>query len=101
VNVNCYITYGERPGIRSHADPHDVLAAQVHGAKRWLGYGPAQPGLADETPDSATRPVVWEDTPSIGSVLYLPAGEIHAALPVERPSVHLTFGMKPKEAGPA
>ena len=98
VNVNCYISYGERQGVKLHADPHDVVAVQVHGAKHWLGHGPAGPDWVNEAPGNEARPVVWEETLSAGNVLYLPKGEIHAALPIERPSVHLAFGFKAKPA---
>lgn len=95
VNVNCYITYGERPALRIHADAHDVLAVQVHGVKRWQGFGALGPGGMNEASGDQARAVTWEETLSAGSLLYLPEGEIHAATPLECPAVHLAFGMTP------
>lgn len=80
VLVNCYASFGEHSAFEIHADEHDVLVLQVHGAKHWRCYG------ADDTPE-------WDGVIEEGDVLFVPQGERHAAAPVRRPSVHLTFAI--------
>lgn len=93
VHVNCYLTFGEKSAFVPHHDAHDVLVLQIHGSKAWRSFGsgiafPVQGGRprVDRAPE-------WEGSLTPGDVLYLPRGEIHAAVPEVRPSVHLTIGI--------
>jgi JmjC domain len=96
--ANLYVTGGAFQGFARHHDPHDVLAVQLLGAKRWQGFGsiatPTGPDEADK--DYASRPLLWEEVVSAGDVFYLPRGEVHCAIPVETPSMHLTFSIEAK-----
>lgn len=82
VNANAYLTFGEVSVFAPHSDAHDVLALQIHGAKRWLLY------------DGVGR-VSAEFRLETGGILFVPQGERHEAVPVSLPSVHLSFGLSP------
>jgi ribosomal protein L16 Arg81 hydroxylase len=94
--ANCYISFGSSSGFLTHFDDHDVLILQVWGAKRWRTYGTPFPHPIDGKHLPEPNPPVWEGVTHSGDVLYIPRGEIHAAVPEERPSVHLTIGILPK-----
>lgn len=92
VGANCYITFGIGSAFPPHCDAHDVLVLQLHGAKRWRRFG-----VPFEFPVRGGRPAVtdpiWEGNMTPGDLLFLPRGEVHSAVPLDRPSVHLTFGL--------
>jgi hypothetical protein len=92
VAVNAYLTFGAVSAFIPHSDAHDVLVLQVHGAKLWRSFGCPLP-----FPLKGTRPRVgeaeWEGRLAPGDLLYLPRGEVHAAVPETLPSVHLTIGL--------
>ncbi|WP_156397355.1 MULTISPECIES: JmjC domain-containing protein [unclassified Sphingomonas] len=92
VGVNCYLTFGAGSAFPPHCDAHDVLVLQLHGAKRWSRFG-----IPFESPVRGSRPAVadpiWEGNMTPGDLLFLPRGEVHSAVPLGRPSVHLTFGL--------
>lgn len=92
IGANCYLTFGETSAFPAHGDAHDVLILQTYGAKRWRRYGaPFAFPMASRRPTVADP--VWEGAMAPGDLLFLPRGEIHAATPTTRPSVHLTFGL--------
>lgn len=94
VNVNCYVSFGRHSAFLSHHDGHDVVVLQVHGSKHWRGYGVDIVAPIKGGEHSSDASAIWEDVLNPGDVLYLPRGEIHAAVPEHPPSVHLTFGIK-------
>ncbi len=81
VQANAYLTPPVAQGLHLHADPHDVFAVQTHGVKRWVVH-----------PPDGTEP--WDLELRPGDVLYLPAGTRHAAQTLDRPSLHLTIGVR-------
>lgn len=81
VQANAYLTPPVAQGLDLHADPHDVFAIQTHGAKRWVVH-----------PPDGSEP--WDLEVRAGDVLYLPAGTRHAAQTLDRPSLHLTIGVR-------
>jgi bifunctional lysine-specific demethylase and histidyl-hydroxylase NO66 len=81
VQANAYLTPPVAQGLHLHRDPHDVFALQTHGVKRWVVHPPD----GGEPWDLDLRP---------GDVLYLPAGTQHAAQTLDRPSLHLTIGVR-------
>jgi ribosomal protein L16 Arg81 hydroxylase len=99
VHVNCYITFGTASAFTVHYDYQDVLIVQVHGAKRWRGYGipVAYPlnGFPLKSQQIAYGDPVWEQLVEPGDVLYVPRGEAHDAVGEVKPSVHLTIGITP------
>jgi bifunctional lysine-specific demethylase and histidyl-hydroxylase NO66 len=80
VQANAYLTPPVAQGLNLHGDPHDVFALQTHGSKRWVVEPPGEPR--------------WELELQPGDVLYLPAGTRHAAQTIDRPSLHLTIGVR-------
>ena len=80
VLVNCYASFGDRSALEIHADDHDVLVVQVHGAKHWRCFG------VGDAPE-------WDGVIEEGDVLFVPQGDRHAVVPVRRPSVHLSFAI--------
>jgi hypothetical protein len=90
--VNCYITFGKTSALKPHYDDHDVLAVQIHGAKRWRGYG-IPIAYPVTTASIAFDVPVWEEFIEPGDVLYVPRGEAHDTIGEVTPSVHLTFGI--------
>ena len=91
--ANCYITFGAVSAFIPHHDGHDVLILQIHGAKRWRSFGsPVAFAMGGGRP-AVEREPEWEAPLTPGDLLYLPRGEIHAAIPQTRPSVHLTLGI--------
>jgi hypothetical protein len=92
VSINCYASFGEHSAFHAHADNHDVLILQIAGSKHWRGYGVDEPYPLQGGHSELTT-VVWDDVLHVGDVLYLPRGEVHAAVPVQRPCVHLTIGI--------
>jgi hypothetical protein len=99
VHVNCYITFGTASALTAHYDHQDVLIVQVHGAKRWRGYGipVAYPlsGFPPKPQQIVYGDPVWEELIEPGDVLYVPRGEAHDAVGEVKPSVHLTIGITP------
>jgi hypothetical protein len=96
VNINMYATFGRHSAFLPHADAHDILVVQIYGSKRWQRHGvhlsyPLERRRGRPPPN---MPVVWEGVLAPGDLLYLPRGEVHAALPVDYPSVHLTIGIR-------
>jgi ribosomal protein L16 Arg81 hydroxylase len=101
VHVNCYVTFGTASAFKTHVDYQDVLVVQIHGAKRWRGYGIPIAFPLEDFPPTADRSniahgdPVWEELIEPGDVLYVPRGEAHDAVGEVKPSVHLTIGITP------
>lgn len=95
--VNAYLSFGRGSAFRSHWDSHDVLVLQVHGSKRWRGFGApmASPIEGHGPKEPFPRDALWEDRLDPGDILYLPRGEIHEAALEGARSVHLTIGIAP------
>jgi ribosomal protein L16 Arg81 hydroxylase len=98
VTVNCYVSSGSGRALMTHYDTHDVLVLHTHGAKQWRTYGSPRPLPVSHTDKKnnihpAPRDPLWQDALVPGSFLYLPRGEIHDAVPMTTPSVHLTFAL--------
>lgn len=93
VNVNCYISFGRHSAFHEHYDDHDVLVLQVHGSKHWRCYGVDVSFPVHGGHTSTLTTPVRENVLGPGDVLYVPRGDVHAAVPVQRPSVHLTLGI--------
>ncbi len=95
--ANAYITPPVASGLNVHHDTHDVLALQTDGEKDWIVYEPviehAVPGQHWAVEDHDADPVI-DTTLRAGECLYLPRGTPHAARTVDRPSIHLTIGIR-------
>lgn len=87
VGVNAYLSFGSVSVFKPHCDPHDVLAVHIHGAKRWRLYGAHEAGVPKT-----------EEVLQSGDLLFVPRGEMHDAVPLELPCVHLSFGIAANSA---
>jgi Cupin superfamily protein len=96
--INSYISFGRGKAFKPHWDNHDVIVVQVHGSKRWRGFGVPNPPPTRKHRDGDPVPaeVEWEGTMRAGDVLYLPRGEVHEAELETADAVHLTIGIKPQ-----
>lgn len=95
ISINCYLSFGKASAFKPHFDSHDVLVAQVHGAKRWRGYGVGVPlALTGRVVDVTASPADWDILLQPGDILYLPRDEIHVAQPEQSPAVHITIGIQ-------
>lgn len=95
--VNLYAGWRRQRGFDLHWDSHDTFIVQIHGVKHWTVYQPTglYPLGKDCTKDRKPRPdeLVWEGDLTAGSLLYMPAGWWHVAVPLDKASVHLTFSV--------
>lgn len=100
VNANLYVTPKNSQGFSAHYDDHDVFVTQMRGSKQWKFYGPYD-YLPDEDIGSRPQPDIsggpqTELTMKTGDLLYVPRGEVHAAVAVrDERSAHITFGISP------
>lgn len=95
--VNLYAGWKTQKGFDLHWDDHDTMILQVYGRKKWTIYEPTSPcpskhSAADLT-NRPTRPPVFDGVLTAGSVLYMPRGWWHVAVPLNEPTLHLTFGI--------
>ena len=87
VQANAYLTPPVATGLHIHGDPHDVLAVQTWGRKRWQVWPPGT------DPGDPGDPVLDDDLVP-GDALYLPTGTPHAPRTVDAASLHLTVGIR-------
>lgn len=96
IQVNAYAGWRTSRGFDLHWDDHDVLILQVAGRKSWSVYEQTRPYplFRDIEPnlDPPEKPL-WEGILNDGDVLYIPRGWWHVAVPMDEPSLHLTFGV--------
>lgn len=91
--VNAYISFGAKSAFLAHSDDHDVLIVQLLGVKHWRTFGAPEPFPIKSVHMGSPPPCEWEGRMTPGDLLYLPRGEVHAAVPEEQPSMHLTIGI--------
>lgn len=91
--VNAYLSFGAKSAFLAHSDDHDVLVVQLQGVKHWRTFGAPVPFPTRSMHIGSPPPCEWEGRMTPGDLLYLPRGEVHAAVPEEQPSVHLTIGI--------
>lgn len=104
--VNAYISPHRKDAQDLHADDHEVLVLQLHGAKRWtIGSSIAKGMVASNLFQIDHEPLKRHarDHDSFravdlnpGDLLYLPRGMFHQATSLGPVSIHLTFsGLRP------
>lgn len=98
VGANLYYSPAHTQGFPAHFDEHDVLVTQVRGDKCWDLFeaepealsGRADPWVVPGLSSAPTRRCRLGP----GDVLYLPRGWAHRVTTGERPSLHITFGIR-------
>lgn len=91
--------FWSQPGLKApvHYDDHDLIVAQLRGAKRWqISTKPSErpnpwKGIAPEAPELGPHEIV-DVVP--GDVLYLPRGTYHS-VESDQESLHLAIGFTP------
>lgn len=103
--VNTYITPPGKKGFPPHIDAHDVLVIQISGTKTWKIYKDYENALEHPTHD-LEKTINWKKFKpieknvetfelSVGDMLYIPLGTMHAPFCTDDFSCHLTFGIHP------
>ncbi len=96
IQVNAYSGWRTSRGFDLHWDDHDVIVLQVSGRKEWKVYPMTREyPLAGDPVREATPPAtpLWEGMLEDGDFLYIPRGWWHVAVPLDEPTLHLTFGL--------
>ena len=96
IQVNGYAGWRTSHGFDLHWDDHDVFVLQVAGRKHWKIYGQTRPYPLKRDIEPADVPpteVLWEGLLEAGSMLYIPRGWWHVAMPLDEPTLHLTVGV--------
>lgn len=99
VQANMYAGWRELQGFNRHCDTHDVIVLQIFGKKYWRVYEGGRPHpLKDDVAPNKKKPetVLWEGVLEEGDVLYIPRGVWHEASGVGEVTMHLTFGIHPR-----
>lgn len=95
--ANMYAGWRTQKGFDLHWDDHDTLIVQVYGRKSWTVYRPTCENPTKAFSGSWTPPEdepVWEGILEAGSVLYMPRGWWHFAVPLDEPTLHITVGLR-------
>ena len=96
IQVNMYAGWRTSRGFDLHWDDHDVIVMQVDGRKHWKVYPMTREyPLAVDSKSLANSPEtpLWEGMLEAGDYLYIPRGWWHVAVPLDEPTLHLTFGL--------
>jgi len=96
VHANLYAGWGADNGFDLHRDEHDTLILQVAGKKHWTIHRPDERHPFKTENDAALRPTdspLWDGTLEDGSLLYIPKGWWHIAVPQNEPTLHLTMSI--------
>jgi hypothetical protein len=95
--ANLYAGWRSQQGFDLHWDDHDTLIVQVYGRKQWTVYAPTcdhpTKGFSGSW-EKPTDPPVWEGILEAGSLLYMPRGWWHFAVPLDEPTLHVTLGLQ-------
>jgi ribosomal protein L16 Arg81 hydroxylase len=95
--ANLYAANLEARGFGCHFDDHDVIAAQMHGEKRWDIYDPTRrfPSRGEKSfyYQAPSGPPDYTFTLQEGDALYVPSGFWHDVHSVTPPSVHISFSL--------
>ncbi len=85
-------------GLAAHYDAYEIFVLQIDGTKQWRFYGVARelPLANDqaEVPRDRLGPPTKELLLQPGDLLYMPRGHVHEAFTSDRPSLHLTVGLR-------
>lgn len=95
-HINVYCSSPGKQGFDCHYDPYEIFILQIDGKKEWhvfqetiikypLKYSIALPPNSSPYLSCTLNP---------GDVLYIPRGHLHYAVAVDRPSLHLTMGIR-------
>jgi hypothetical protein len=95
--ANLYSGWRLQKGFDLHWDDHDTLILQVYGRKQWRIYAPTCDAPVKEYAGSRVKPKeppLWDGVLEAGSLLYMPRGWWHVAVPMDEPTLHITLGLR-------
>ncbi len=100
VSANTYLSFRRGSALAAHFDDHDIIVAQIHGAKRWWFYDRREAfPVAIDRPGRGAPPApavpVRDDLLRPGDIMVVPRGEWHRTAVEGDVSVHLTIGIRP------
>ncbi|MGB3533054.1 MAG: cupin domain-containing protein [Microcoleaceae cyanobacterium] len=98
LHANIYCSWPSKIGFTNHYDSHEVFVMQIDGPKEWFVFEETlKYPYRDEKSYGKTPP---DQPPYIhtvlqpGDLLYIPRGHWHYAIAKERPSLHVTLGIR-------
>lgn len=96
VDAVLFATLGDVAGLVRHWDPNDTFICQISGRKQWSVYAPGTlhpvgPSTSGELGAHATP--AWHGMLNPGDLLYMPRGWPHEPVPLDEPSIHVTFAV--------
>jgi JmjC domain len=93
VSATAIASWFKSPGLKPHFDNSDVFVTQIAGHKRWLVYEPSirNPQKGSSINDRPTTNLYLQATLGSGDLLYVPRGWWHEAIPVDEPTLHISF----------
>lgn len=102
VHTNVYCSPEHSQGFSCHYDLHEVFVLQIEGTKRWKVFEPTkdfpvEPWRPEDVPGESVAPYL-DCTLGKGDVLYVPRGHWHYAVAEDGPSLHVTAGVKCRNA---
>jgi ribosomal protein L16 Arg81 hydroxylase len=98
VEVVVFAGWHSTQALETHWDPEDTFVLQLLGAKHWRVWQPTRRhALVQDKQRQLVRPkeLHWEGDLCAGDLLHIPRGWWHDARPYEKPSLHITFAVRP------
>ncbi|MDY6937213.1 MAG: cupin domain-containing protein [Cyanobacteriota bacterium] len=97
-HLNLYCSWPSHQGFNCHFDTHEVFILQIDGTKEWFVFEDTikYPLKKDNVPGNKppeTDPYIHQILEP-GDLLYIPRGHWHYAIAGDRPSLHLTLGIR-------
>ncbi len=96
-NAVAVASFRTTPGAALHLDAEDGLILQCEGRKRWLIHRPTRVDAFPSGLDAMAPPPTGEPDLDLvleaGDVLHVPRGWWHRVVPLDEPSLHLTFNV--------
>ncbi|MBE9039694.1 cupin [Oscillatoriales cyanobacterium LEGE 11467] len=97
-HLNMYCSWPSKQGFNNHFDTHEVFILQIDGTKEWFVFDETMKYPLRKDNGPSHKPP--EGEPYIhqvlepGDLLYIPRGHWHYAVACDRPSLHLTLGIR-------
>ncbi|NES02744.1 MAG: hypothetical protein F6K22_07720 [Okeania sp. SIO2F4] len=98
IHTNIYCSWPSNQGFKAHYDTHEVFILQIDGQKEWFVFEDTFKYPYRGEKSEYQKPP--EESPYIncvlnpGDLLYIPRGHWHYAIAREKPSLHITLGIR-------
>ena len=100
IHTNIYSSWPAQQGSKCHYDSHEVFVMQIDGQKEWFVFEDTLKYPYTDTAEKSEYLTPPKEAPYIhrvlkpGDLLYIPRGHWHYAIAQEKPSLHVTLGMR-------